>query len=124
MLLLRAVVLTRARDVQSECVSIKLQARFRVTDDDRSVIDAEKQLVFLLPLRITFAGRELKNLEPMLVRIAKVKRLDAAGIFVPIGQSLWTSRSVFDFVRAQHCVSFVHVTRDDCNMLKPSIVAA
>src|ERR1051326_1508725 len=101
MFLLGAVVLTHARDVQAECVSIKLQARFRITDDDCSVIDTEKQLFFLLPLRIAFAGRELKNLEPVLIRIAKVKCLDAAGIFVPVGKSLWTSRGVFDFVRAQ-----------------------
>ena len=40
-LLLDAKVLTRARDFQSECISIETEARVGVGDDDRGVIDAE-----------------------------------------------------------------------------------
>jgi len=88
------------------------------------MIDAKKQFVFLLPLLIAFAFRELQDLEPMLVRIAEVERLDAAGVLVPVGQTLWSGRSVFDFVLSQQCVSFVHVAGNDCNVLEPAIVAA
>src|ERR1700752_2788024 len=124
MFLLSAVVLTRARDVQTQCISIELETRFSVGDDDRRVIDSQKQPVFLLPLLITFAGRELQNLEPVLVRIAEVKSLDAAGVLVPVRQKLWTSRSMFDLVLTQQRVSFVHVAGDDRDMLEPAIVAA
>src|ERR1041384_6127371 len=118
MFLLGAVVLARTRDVQAECVSIKLQTRFGVADDDCRMIDTQKQFVFLLPLLIAFAFRELKDLEPVLIGIAKVKSPDAAGIPVPIRQTLWPSGGVFDFVLTQQRVSFVHVAGDDCNVLK------
>src|SRR4029079_1578566 len=97
MFLLCAVILAHARDAQAQCVSIKLQTCLSITDYDRRVINTQKQLVFTLPLLITFAGRELKNLEPVLVRITKVERLDATCVFVPIRETLWTSRSMFDF---------------------------
>src|SRR6185369_5628267 len=98
MFLLCAVVLARAGDAQAECVAIKLQTRLGVADDDRGVIDAKKQFVFLLPLLLAFAFRELQNLEPVLVRVSKVKRFDAARVLVPVRQALWASRGVFDFV--------------------------
>src|SRR5215510_13683960 len=101
MFLLGAVVLAGAGDVQTECVSIKLQTRFGIADKDRGMIDTEKQLVLPLPLLSTLAFRELENFEPVLVRIAKVKSLDAARVLVPIRQTLWTSGSMFDFVLTQ-----------------------
>src|ERR1043166_9832641 len=100
MFLFGAVVLARAGDVQPECVAIKLQTRFRITDDDRGVIDTEKQFVLALPLLIALAFRKLQDLEPVLVRIAKVECLNAAGVLVPIRQSLWASRRMFEIGRA------------------------
>src|SRR6185437_2932282 len=120
MFLLGTVVLARARDMQTECVSIELQTRFSVSDDDRRVVDTEKQFIFHLPLLIALAFRKLQNLEPVLVRIAEVKRFDAPRILVPVRQTLWTSRSVLDFVLTQQCVRLVHVARDDRNVLKPA----
>src|SRR5262245_1306745 len=101
MFLLRAVVLAGARYVQAERVSIKLQARLGIANHDCGMIDTKKQFVFLLPFLIALAFRELQNLEPVLVGIAKVKSLDTTGILVPIGQPLWTSRGMFDFVLTQ-----------------------
>src|ERR1044071_4029782 len=101
MFLLCAVVFARAGDVQTECVSIKLQTRLGIADDYRGMIDAKKQFVFLLPLLIAFTFRKLQNLEPVLVRVSKVKCFDAARILVPVRQALWTSRGVFDFVLSQ-----------------------
>src|ERR1051325_1110928 len=124
MFLLRAVVLTGPRDVQTECISIKLQARLGIADDDCGMIDSQKQLVLVLPLLIALAFRKLQNLEPVLIRIAKVESLDAAGVLVPVRQTLWTGRSVFDLVLAQQCVSLIHVAGDDGNVLKPAIVTA
>src|SRR5215510_9999450 len=124
MFLLCAVVLAGACDMQTECVSIELQTRFRVADNDRGMIDTKKEFVFRLPLLIALAFRKLQYFEPVLIGIAKVKRLDAARVFVPVRQALWTSRSVFDFILSQQCISFVHVTGDDRDMLKPAIVAA
>src|SRR6185369_4483947 len=124
MLLFCAVVLARTCDMEAERVSIELQTRFRIANDDCGVIDTKKQPVFLLPLLIALALGELQNLEPVFVWIAKVECLDAAGVLVPIGQTLWTTRRMFDFVLTQQRVSLVHVARNDGDMLKPTIVAA
>src|SRR5689334_9227712 len=105
MFLLCAVVLARPGDVQTECVAIKLQTRFCITDHDRRVIDAKKQFVFLLPFLIALAFRELQNLEPVLVWVSKIKRFDAACVLIPIRQTLWTSRGMLDFVLSQQSVS-------------------
>src|ERR1043165_2971806 len=104
MFLLGAIVFTRARNVQPERVAIKLQARVGIADDDGGVIDSQKQLVLLLPLPVALTFRELQNLEPVRVGIAKVKGLDAACVLVPVGQTLWTRRSVFDLIHAQQSV--------------------
>src|SRR5262245_25261112 len=101
MFLLGAVILARAGDVETERVSIELQTRFRVADNDGSMIDSKKQFVFLLPLLIAFAFGKLQYFEPVLVRIAKVESLDATRVLVPVRQTLWTSRSMFDFVLTQ-----------------------
>src|SRR5215213_4132779 len=101
MFLLCAIVLTGTCDVKAQGISIKSQTRLCVSHNDSRVIDPEKQLVLPLPLPITFARRKLKNLEPVFVRIAKVKSLDTTRVLVPIGQTLWTSGSMFDFVLTQ-----------------------
>src|SRR6185436_9849633 len=98
MFLLGPVVFTRAGDAETKRVAIKFQTRLSISHDDRGVIDPEKKLVLTLPLLIAFTGRELQDLEPVLVGIAKVKCLDAARVFVPVGQTLWTSGSMFDFI--------------------------
>src|ERR1041385_2366940 len=109
MFLLGAVVLAAACYAETKCVAIKLQTRFGVTNDNCRMIDSKKQFVFILPLLIALTFGKLKNLEPVLVRIAEVKRFDAARILVPVGQTLWTSRSMFYFVLTQQCVRLVHV---------------
>src|SRR5215510_9351301 len=109
MFLLCAVVFARAGDVQTECVAIKLQTRLSIADNNRGMIDTKKKLVFLLPLLITLTLRKLQDLEPMLVRIAKVESFDAARVLVPIRQTLWTSGSMLHFVLAQQSISLIHV---------------
>src|SRR5712691_12758583 len=98
MLLLSAVILTRTCDTQAEHVAIKLQTRFGVTNNDCRMIDSQKQLVRSMPFRITLAFGKLQDLQPVFVRIAKVKSFDTAGILVPVRQTLWTSRGMLDFV--------------------------
>src|SRR5687768_6110402 len=123
MFLLCAVVLAGACDAQTERISIELQTRLCVSHHNGGVIDSQKQLVFPLPFLITFVRWKLQDLEPVLVRVTKVKSFDTTGVLVPVGQTLWTSGSMFDFVFTQQSVSLVHVTCDDCNMLKPTIIA-
>src|SRR6185436_13866303 len=98
MLLFCSVVFARAGDAQAKRVSIELQTCFCITNDDRGVIDSQKQSVFLLPLLITLAFRELQNLKPVFVRIAEVESLNAGRVLIPIRQTLWTRRSMFDLV--------------------------
>ena len=89
------------------------------------MIDPEEQAVAcLVPLRGTFAFREFKNFDRMLVGVFEVERLDTGGILVPVGQSLRPRGSVLDVILAEHLIRLVHVADDDSNVLKPKIVAA
>src|SRR5271157_5914719 len=88
MLLLVAVVLTPASDVEAE-VAVKRFAFRGIAHYDRAVVDTEKQAaVGALPARIAFAGGKLYQLEVMLIRIAEIERTDPAGRLVPGRQSL------------------------------------
>src|SRR5947208_11990352 len=99
MLLFRAVVLTAALDAYPQNVPIKFQTLISTADHDRSVVDAQEKFVARsMPLRIALAFRKLQDLEVMPIGVAKVEGLDAAGVFVPVGQPLRTSRSMFHFV--------------------------
>ncbi len=124
MFLFGSVILARARDRQPEYIAIKLQTRFRVSDDDRRVIDTEKQSILSLPLRVALVCGKLQDLQPVFVRIAKVECLDAACVFVPIGKTLRASGSVFDLILAQQRVRFIHIAGDDRDVLEPAIVTA
>src|SRR5437016_1923737 len=77
-----------------------------------------------MPLGIALAGGEGQNFQRMAVRVAKIKCADAAGVLVPIGQSLRAWRSVLYFVPAQPSVRAVHIPDDQRYVLKPAIVAA
>ena len=87
-LLLDAKVLARARDFQSERISIETEARVGVGDDDRGVIDAEEQPIGLaMPLRIALTFGEVEDLEVIAIGIAKVEGGDAARVRIPGGNS-------------------------------------
>src|ERR1051325_2696047 len=90
-----------SRDAQSQHIAIKLQTCLSVTDDDRGVIDTEKESIFSLPFRIALPFGKLQDLKPMLVRIAKVERFDTASVLVPIRQALRSSRSMLYLVLPQ-----------------------
>src|ERR1051325_4372083 len=115
MLLFSSVILTRTCDVQTQHIAIKFQTRFSVADYNRRMVNAEKQTISSLPFRIALSFRELQDLKPVFVGIAKIKCLYAAGILVPVRQTLRTCRGMLDFVLAQQCVGLVHVAGDDRN---------
>src|SRR5207249_2871778 len=58
------------------------------------------------------------------VWVFEVEGLDAAGVGVPVRQTLGTGGSVLDLVLAQPLIGTVHVTNDNRDMLKPAIIAA
>src|SRR5216110_3175719 len=94
MFLLRAVVFTFPGDAHSENIAIKLEARFGVRYRDRRVIDTkEESAARFVPLRRSLVLGEFQNLDEMLVRILEIERLDARGVLIPVGQSLWSGRS-------------------------------
>src|SRR5215471_10708455 len=98
MLLFRSVILTCSSDAQSQHIAIKLQTCVGVTDDNRRVIDTEKKTILSLPFRVALAFGKLQDLQPVLVRIAKVESFDPAGILVPVRQPLRTGRGMLDLV--------------------------
>src|SRR5262249_42736327 len=119
------VIFTLTRDFQTQGISIKLQTLRRVPDDNRRVIDTQKQRTYgMLPFRIAFAFGELQNLQVMAIRIPEVKSLDTASILVPLRQALRTGRRMLNLVLAEQAVSLLHVTYDDGNVLEPAIIAA
>src|SRR5256885_16534714 len=83
---------------QSEQITIKMQARFRIRDSNRSMIDAEEEVIGLfLPTRIAFARRKIDHLEVMLVGIAKIECFDSSGGGERCRQRLGPSRDELYF---------------------------
>src|SRR5262245_20880225 len=113
MLLFRIVVFAFANNPESESVPVEPQTLFSVLHHNRCVIDSQKELVRALPFGITLALGELKNFKEMPIRISEIKGLNAAGVFVPIRQSLRPRRGMLHLVLAQRAVSLVHVTYND-----------
>src|SRR6516225_3353821 len=125
MLLFGAIVFTFASDRESECVAVQLQAGIRVADNDRRVINPEKKLAGgLMPSRGAFVRRELQNFKGMAVRVLEIKRPNAGSRSDVLWKSLWPSRCLRHLILAQPCISAVHVTRYDGDVLKPTVVAA
>ena len=107
-------------------VAIEPQARLGVGDDDRGVIDPEEELparrdaISASPL----SGGNCRISSAMSVGVVEVERLDAAGVRVPVGQSLRTGRCVLDLVLAQPRVGVSMSRHDDRDVLEPAVVAA
>ena len=76
-------ILALACDAQPEPIAVEGKARVGIAHGDRTVINAEKQSVSILPARVSLAARELDQLERMAIRIPKVDRTNAPGIRVP-----------------------------------------
>src|SRR6266498_5104591 len=125
MFLLGSEIFAFARLAQPKQITIKMQARFRIRDSNRGVIDTEEKLVRLfLPTRIAFARRKIDDLEIVLVGITKIKCFDSSGGGERCRQRLGPSRDELHFERAQFFKCLVHVAHDNRDMLKPKIVAA
>src|SRR5215472_662883 len=125
MFLFGAVVFTLTGDGETECIAIKFQSRFRITNDHRCVVDSEKKVAGRsMPFRCALIRRELQNFERMAVRVREIERANAGSRFDVLWKSLWPRRSVLHLVLSQPSVSFVHVACNDGDMLKPAVVAA
>src|SRR6516164_1856591 len=125
MLLFGAIVFTFARDLAPECVAVELQAGIRVADNDRRMINPEKKVARgLMPFRGAFVRRELQNFKWMAVRVLEIKRPNTGSRSDILWESLRPSRCVRHLIVAQPCISAVHVTRYDGDVLKPAVVAA
>src|SRR5215831_13135823 len=125
MLLFGAIVFTFASDRESECVAVELQAGIRVADNDRRVINPEKKVAGgLMPFRGAFVRRELQNFKWMPVRVLEIKRPNTGSRSDVLWESLWSSRCVRHLILAQPCISAVHVTCYDGDVLKRAVVAA
>src|SRR6516164_2105817 len=125
MLLFGAIVFTFARDLAPECVAVELQAGIRVADNDRRVINPEKKVAGgLMPFRGAFVRRELQNFKWVAVRVLEIKRPNAGSRSDVLWKSLRASRNRRHLVLPQPCISAVHITRYDGDMLKPAVVAA
>src|SRR6266481_495906 len=81
MLLLGTVVLAFSCDAHAQRIAIELQAHVCVGNNDRGVIDAEKQfIVSLVPPRIALVQGKLENFEKVTVWVTKIKGTDACAI--------------------------------------------
>src|SRR5215471_7287530 len=75
-----------------------------------------------MPLGVPFVRRKRQNLKEMAVRVSKVKRLNPAGVLIPIGKTLRAGRRVPDLILAEPFVSTIHVACDDRDVLEPAII--
>src|SRR5271166_825721 len=123
--LLCSVVIALAGNSQTEQIAVELEAGIRVRDGDGRVIDPEKQaVVAAMPFRISLALWKFEDFDRVLIRVLKVKGLDPTGIFVPIGQALWSRGGMFNLVLPKDLIRAIHVAYDDGDMLEPKIVAS
>src|SRR5215469_13994985 len=90
MLLFGPIVFALASNRESECAVVELQARIRVADDDRRMINPEKKLAgCLVPFRVAFVRRELQNFKWMAVRVLEIKGPNAGSRSDVLWKSLW-----------------------------------
>src|SRR5204863_4333024 len=77
MFLLRPKIFAFARLAQPKQITIKMQARFRIRDSNRSMIDTVEEVISLyLPMRIAFVARKVNHLQVVLIGTTKVERID------------------------------------------------
>src|SRR5436190_5342584 len=125
MFLLRPKIFALTRFAQPKHVTIKSQTRLRIRDSNRSMIDAEEEVIGLfLPTRIAFARRKIDDLEIVLVGITKIKCFDSSGGGERCRQRLGPGRDELHFESAQFFERLVHIAHYNRDVLKPKIVAA
>src|SRR5262245_23013530 len=81
-LLLGAVVIACTGNCQSKLIAIKFQARIVITDYNRCVVNAKKEISRLgeiVPFLQAFSFRKLQNFKNMIVEVLKIKGLDSGG---------------------------------------------
>ena len=123
-LLLGTVVVARASDAHSQQPAVETQARIRVADDDRRVVDTEKERVLALPAGIALTSGKLQDFEDVSIGILEVEGSDPSGIRVPVRQPLRRGRGVLHLGGAQAGIGRVHVAHDDGGVLEGVVVAA
>ena len=124
MLLLGSIVLALPRHLHPECVPVEAQARFRVADYDGRMVDPEEEPAGRsMPFGLPLAGGKRQNFQMMPVRISEIESFDPGRVLVPIGQALRPCRGVRHLVGPQAGVCFGHIADDDCDMLKPPVIA-
>src|SRR5262245_4732457 len=100
MFLFSTEIFAFASFAQTQQIAVEPETRVRVRNPDGSMIDPKKQLVsFLLPARIPFAGREINDLQVVLIWISKIERLDSGRGFNRCGQGLWPGGNELNFER-------------------------
>ena len=84
--LLCSVVFALSGHPQTEQIAVELEACICVRDGDGRMIDPEKEaFTAAMPFRISLALWKLEDFNRVLIRILKIKSLDATGTLVPIG---------------------------------------
>ncbi len=102
MLLFDAVVLAFPDLLHPQSVAIEPEARLRVVDDNRRMVDAKKQLrAAAMPFGVAFVRRKREDFERMFIGILEVEGLDSGSILIPLRQRLRTRGCMFDLVLTQ-----------------------
>ena len=116
-----------AGELQAKQIAIELQTVGSVLDDNRRVIDAEKELAIrVLPARVAFFWGKIKidDLQVVTVGIFKIKGTNTCGGFVGGWNCLGPGGSVPNFVSAQLLIGFVNIADYDGGVLEPAVVGA
>ena len=123
-----AVIFTFPGNLHLQQITIKFKASLRVLNDNRGVVNAEKQFAFVsrqfVPFSCPLAGWVFNQFEDVMIDISKIKGFDSGGWFEIGRQSLRCGRHVPNFVATQIFVGSVQIADDDGQMLKPTVVAA
>src|SRR5262249_47962009 len=123
--LLGALVFAFSDHLHTHQGAVKAETGFSIPDHDCSVVDPQEQFTRgAMPLGEALVGRKLKNLEWMTILIFEVEGANAGSVLVPVGKALRTRRSMLNLILAQPCISPIHVTYDDGDVLKGSVITS
>jgi len=97
--LFRSKILAFPRHPQAQQSTIKLQATVGVGNGDGRVIDTEKKsIIRTMPFGIAFSFGKPQDFQGVFVGVFEVEGFDAAGVLVPIWQTLRPGRREFHLV--------------------------
>jgi hypothetical protein len=107
--LFRSVILRFTDNAHAQQPLVKVEASVSISNHDRSVVDAEEELLSRPMLLRTFTWRKVEDLDWMAIRVLEVKGRNPTSILVPVRQPLGGGERMFHSVPTKPGIGPFHV---------------